>query len=56
MCVEVVELVWKDVSVRNEIKLLAPIALLHLHIVVAETILSRYFIALRKVVYSLVLV
>ena len=56
MRVEVVKLVWQDVSIGYEIKLLTPIALLHLHIIVAETIFSSDFVALGKMIYSLVLV
>ena len=51
--VEVMKLVRQDVRVRNEIVLVPPEALLHLHIVVAKPIFSGDFIALWEVIDSL---
>ena len=56
VCVEIVELVWQDVGVRDEIVLVTPEALLHLDVVVAKPIFSGDFIALREVIDSLELV
>ena len=53
---EVMELVWKDVSVRDEVKLVSSESFLHLYVVVAKSIFSGDFVALREVVYSLVFV
>ena len=53
---EVMELIWQDIGVWNEIKCLPAKSFLHLDIVVAETILARYLVALREVVDPLVLV
>ena len=56
MRVEVVKLIWQDVGLGDEIELLATEALLHLHVVVTETILSRDLMTLREVIDPLVLV
>ena len=53
---EVVKLIWQDVSLGDEIELLTTEALLHLHIVVTETILSRDLMTLREVIDPLELV
>ena len=50
MGVEIMELVWQDVSIRNEIILIPAKSLLHLDIVVAKPILSCDLIALWKVI------
>jgi len=54
--VEVMELVRQNVGIRNEIELLPTEPFLHLHVVVAKAILSRYFVALREVIDSLELI
>ena len=53
---EVVKLIWQDVGLGDEIELLAAEALLHLHVVVAETVLSRDLMTLREVIDPLELV
>ena len=53
---EVVKLIWQDVGLGDEIELLPAEALLHLHVVVTETILSRDLMTLREVIDPLVLV
>ena len=50
MGVEVMELIRQDVRIRNKVELFSTEALLHLHIVIAETVLSCNFIALREVI------
>ena len=50
MGVEIMELVWQDVSIRNEIILIPAKSLLHLDIVVAKPILSCDLIALWEVI------
>ena len=44
------ELIRQNVCIRNKVELFSAEALLHLHIVIAETVLSRDFIALREVI------
>lgn len=56
MCVEVMELIWQDVSIWDEIVLISSKSLLHLHIIVAEPVLSSDFVALRKVIDPLELI
>ena len=56
MGVEVVELVWQDVSVGNEVELASAEPFLHFDVVEAETVLSGDLVALREVVYALELV
>lgn len=56
MVVKVTKLVWKDVGIRNEVKGCLPKLLLHTHEVEAETVLAGDLVALRKMVYLLVLV
>ena len=53
---EIMKFVWQDVGIRNEIKLLSTESLLHLDIVIAESVFPRDFIALRKMINPLVLV
>ena len=53
---EIMELLRQNVSVRDEIKLVFPEALLHLDIVVAQAVFARDFVALREMVDALVLV
>ena len=53
MGVEVMELIRQDVRIRNKVELFSTEALLHLHIVIAKTVFSRDFIALREVIDSL---
>ena len=50
MGVEVVEFVWQNVGVRNEIILIPAKSLLHLHIIVAKSIFSGDFVALWEVI------
>jgi hypothetical protein len=56
MVVKVTKLIWKDVGIRNEVKGCLPKLLLHAHEVEAETVLAGNLVALRKMVYLLVLV
>ena len=56
MGMEVVEFVWKDVGVWNEVKLTSAKSLLHLDVVVTKSVFSGDLIALREVVDFLVLV
>lgn len=56
MRVEVMELIWQDVGVWDKIELIPAEPLLHLHKVVAESVLARDFIALREMVNPLMLV
>ena len=53
---KIVKFIWEDVSLRDKVKLLPTEAFLHLDIVVAETIFTRDFMTLWKVIYSLELV
>ena len=53
---EIVEFIWQNVSVRNEVKLLSSEPLLHLHVVIAEAVFPCDLVALWKVIYSLELV
>ena len=53
MCVEVVELIRKNVCIGNEVELFSTKALLTLHIIIAKTVLSCDFIALREVINPL---
>ena len=53
---EIMKFIWQDVGIRNEIKLLSAESLLHLHVVITETILSRYLMTLREVIDPLELV
>ena len=54
--VEIVELIWKDVSVRDKIVLISAESLLHFYIVIAKSVLSCDLIALREVIDSLELI
>ena len=54
--VEVMKLLREDVGIGDEIKLGTPETLLHLHIVVAETVLPRDLVALREVIDTLELI
>ena len=56
VCMEVVELVWQDVSVWNEVELASTEALLHLYVVEAETVFASDFVALREMVDALELI
>lgn len=56
MGIEVTELIWQDVCVRNKVKVLFPELLLHPHHVEAESVLPGDLIALWKVVDLLVLI
>lgn len=53
---EIMEFVWENVCVRNEIILISAKSLLHLYIVVAKSILSCDLITLREVINSLELI
>ena len=48
--------VGQNVRIRNEVELLSAISLLHLDIVVAQSILARDLVTLREVIDSLELV
>jgi len=54
--VEIVELLGQDVSVRNEVELGTTETLLHLDIVVAQTVLSCNLITLREMIDALELI
>ena len=56
MSMEVVEFIWKNVSLGDEVKLLSTKTLLHLDIVIAKTILPRNLVTLWEVIDSLELV
>ena len=53
MCMEVMEFIWQNVSVWNEVELSSPKSILHLHIIEAKSILSGDLVALREVIDSL---
>ena len=44
------EFIWQDVCFRDEVKLLPAEALLHLHVVVAQAVLSCDLMTLGKVI------
>ena len=54
--VEIMKLIRQDVGIGNEVVLLPAKPLLHLDIVVTETIFARDLVTLRKVVNPLVLI
>jgi len=56
MSMEVVELIWQNVSIWDEIVLISSKSFLHLHIIVAEPVLSCDFVALREVIDPLKLI
>ena len=56
MLVEFTKFIWQDVGVRNEVEMLLSEALLHPHDIEAKPVLSRDFVALRKMVNLLILV
>ena len=56
MTMKIVKLIWQDVCLGNEVELLSAEALLHLDIVVAETVLTCDLMTLREVINSLELV
>ena len=53
---EVLEFIWQDVSVRNEVKLGAAEALLHLDIVVAQSVFPCDLMTLWEVIDFLELI
>lgn len=53
---EVVKFIGQNVGFRNEVERLSAKPFLHLHIVVAETVLAGNFMALWEVVDSLELI
>ena len=53
---EFAELFWKDISLWQKIQVCGPMLFLHLVDVYAESILARYFVALRKMIDLLKLV
>lgn len=53
---EIMKFIWQDVGIWNEIKLLSTKSLLHLHVVIAQSVFPRNFIALWKMINPLVLV
>ena len=53
---EVLEFIWQDVSVRDEVKLVATEALLHLDIVEAQSVLPCNLMTLREVIDLLELI
>jgi hypothetical protein len=56
MSVEVAELIRQDIGIRDEIKVALAKFLLHADHIVTEPVLTSDFIALREVIYFLVLV
>ena len=50
---EVMEFIWQDVCVGDEVKLASSESFLHLNIIEAETILPSDLVALREVIDSL---
>ena len=56
MSMEVLEFIWQDVSVRDEVKLVATEALLHLDIVEAQSVLPCNLMTLREVINLLELI
>lgn len=54
--IEVTKFVWQDVSVRYKVKVCLAKFLLHADHIVAEPILSRYFVALREMIDLLELI
>ena len=56
MTMKIVKLIWQDVCLWDEVELLPAEALLHLDIVVAETVLTSDLMTLREVINSLELV
>ena len=53
---EVMELLWQDVRIRDEVKLGSAKPFLHLHVVVTEPVLARDLVALWEVIDALKLV
>ena len=53
---EVMKLIWQDVGVGDEVKLLSAEALLHLDIVVTKPVFAGDLITLWEVIHSLVLI
>ena len=53
---EIMKLIGQNVGVRDEIKLFSAEALLHLHIIVAKSVFPGDFVALREMIYPLILV
>lgn len=56
MRIEVSELLWKHISVRNEVEVVLPVSVLHAHNVLAEFVLSRDLVRVREVVDLLILI
>ena len=56
MCVEIMKLAGQDICVRDEVKLVSPKSLLHLDIIVAQSIFASYLVALWKMIYSLIFI
>ena len=56
MTVEISELIWQNVGVRNYCEFIFTELLLHLHNVIAKSILASKFVRLREVVYLLVFI
>ena len=56
MRVEIMELIWQNLSVRDKVELTTTKSFLHFDIVVTKSVFSGDFITLREVVDSLKLV
>lgn len=56
MSMEVMELVWQNVCIRNKVKSTATKSFLHLDVVETQPVLSRDLVRLWKVIDSLVLI
>ena len=53
---EIMEFIWQNVGVGDEIELFSSVPLLHLDIVIAEAILASDFIALREMIDPLIFI
>ena len=56
MFIKFTKLIWQDISIRNEIKVLFSESLLHSNDIEAQSVLSSNFVTLREMVDFLVLV
>jgi hypothetical protein len=56
MCIEISELVRQNIGIRDKIKILLPVPLLHAYHVKAATILACDLMTLREMVYFLIFI
>lgn len=54
--IEITELVWKNICIRYKVEVALPELLLHPHHIIAQPVFPGYFIALREVIYFLILI